>query len=520
MKKSRFLALILALAMLLSLGSFGTALAEEAPMEISLCFWDLVELNEDDPMLQKIEQDLGIKLTVLPMTWDNEIEMKLLWAASDSLPDIISTYTVEEDLARFYQWLQSGLTRSIPQALIDKYPTVKTFVDSNVAVQAVKAYTNEISFIPRPFSMKNTFLFDQGCGFYIRKDWLRNLGLEEPKTVDEFYTVLEAFTNNDPDQNGKNDTYGLVLTRGIPGAIFSWWGVELADWVVDEADGQLKPAYLTDAGLPAFEFLNKCYNEGLIDPEYATNSTAAAQQKFAQGSFGVYYKNVDDLSVYKQMMKQFGPAQGITSPAEVVDLVGVLNPIVANEGDQARWPAITDYSGSEISAKVSDEKLDKILELYEYLLTPEMQRLLRFGYEGKEYTIENDEVVPMINPETELPYDVAAIYPASRLYCLASWAIDTDIESNMIPQEIKDVSKVVRDAFNPIAKGTNLPIFVMSTPAKDALAIDTRSGYNDIVMTGGDVAEAMHDWQAESMEKGLTEAIAEVNAKADEMGLK
>jgi len=518
MKKTRILALVLALVMLLPLVSLSTAIAEE-PMEISLCFWDIVELTEDDPMLQKIQEDLNIKLTVMPMTWDNEIEMKLLWAASESLPDIVSTYTVEEDLSRFYSWLQSGLTRSIPQEMIDKYPTMKSIVENNVAVQAVKEYTGEISFIPRPFSMKNTFLFDQGCGLYIRKDWLQNLGLEMPTTIDEFYNVLDQFTNNDPDQNGKPDTYGLVFTRGIPGAFFSWWGVDLGDWIIDEKDGKYKPAYLTDVGLPAFEFLNKCYNEGLIDPEYTTNSTASSQQKFAQGAFGVYYRNVDDLSVYNQMMKQFGPAQGLTSAAEVVERVGILNPIVANAGDQARWPAITDYSGSEISAKVSDEKLDKILELYEYLLTPEIQRMLRFGFEGQEYTLEDGVVVPMVNPATELPYDIAAIYPASRLYCLASWSIDTDLESNVIPQEIKDVAKVVRDAFNPIATSVNLPIFVMSTPAKDALAIDTRSGFNDIVTGSGDVAEMLHAWQEEALAKGLTEAIEEVNAKIAELGI-
>ena len=50
-------------------------------------------------------------------------------------------------------------------------------------------------------------------GVTIRKDWLENLGLEEPKTIDEFYNVLKAFTKDDPDGNGKDDTYGLVASK-------------------------------------------------------------------------------------------------------------------------------------------------------------------------------------------------------------------------------------------------------------------------------------------------------------------
>ncbi|MBR1713386.1 MAG: hypothetical protein IJ717_00375 [Treponema sp.] len=45
-------------------------------------------------------------------------------------------------------------------------------------------------------------------GVLIRKDWLDKLGLSVPRTMDEYLDVMRAFTHNDPDGNGKNDTYG------------------------------------------------------------------------------------------------------------------------------------------------------------------------------------------------------------------------------------------------------------------------------------------------------------------------
>lgn len=46
-------------------------------------------------------------------------------------------------------------------------------------------------------------------GMIFRKDWLDQLGLQPPKSVDDIYTIAKAFTENDPDQNGKNDTFGI-----------------------------------------------------------------------------------------------------------------------------------------------------------------------------------------------------------------------------------------------------------------------------------------------------------------------
>ena len=52
----------------------------------------------------------------------------------------------------------------------------------------------------------------EGQVMLIRQDWLDSLGLEAPTTIDEFESVIAAFTNEDPDGNGKNDTYGFTFS--------------------------------------------------------------------------------------------------------------------------------------------------------------------------------------------------------------------------------------------------------------------------------------------------------------------
>ena len=50
---------------------------------------------------------------------------------------------------------------------------------------------------------------------YVRKDWLDRLGLEPPETLEEYYEVIRAFTLDDPDGNGVQDTIGLTLTSKL-----------------------------------------------------------------------------------------------------------------------------------------------------------------------------------------------------------------------------------------------------------------------------------------------------------------
>lgn len=50
----------------------------------------------------------------------------------------------------------------------------------------------------------------EGQVMVIRQDWLDNLGLKAPATLDEFEAVIRAFTEDDPDGNGKKDTYGFT----------------------------------------------------------------------------------------------------------------------------------------------------------------------------------------------------------------------------------------------------------------------------------------------------------------------
>ncbi|GLX67226.1 extracellular solute-binding protein [Paenibacillus glycanilyticus] len=117
----------------------------------------------------------------------------------------------------------------------------------------------------------------------IRQDWLDKLHLTMPKTTEEMYQVAKAFTEQDPDGNGKKDTYGLNMGPGL-GDIFG--GINLSNSYTDE-NGKLVRTW--DNFEEYIDFAKRLYDGGMIDKDYITdNNGAKANQDFLNGKTGMF----------------------------------------------------------------------------------------------------------------------------------------------------------------------------------------------------------------------------------------
>jgi putative aldouronate transport system substrate-binding protein len=127
--------------------------------------------------------------------------------------------------------------------------------------------------------------FQGGTLPIVRKDWLNKLHLQEPKTLDDYYKVLKAFTEQDPDGNGKKDTYGLT-TSGLYDiqGFMSAAGLKYR-YVIQ--DGKRTIPYASDAAIPMYEWFAKLTKEGIMDPNFVTNDTAKMRNLFLTDRVGM-----------------------------------------------------------------------------------------------------------------------------------------------------------------------------------------------------------------------------------------
>ncbi len=138
--------------------------------------------------------------------------------ASGDIPDVL--YVVGSQ--PMTTLIKSGMTADIGPLLDYLSPDVAAFFKDGIGKDALDSvtYDGKVTLLPTNI----TELINNSFPLFIRKDWLDNLGLELPETMEDFKQVALAFTQNDPDGNGKDDTYGLAL-MGQTNLLMDWGGL-------------------------------------------------------------------------------------------------------------------------------------------------------------------------------------------------------------------------------------------------------------------------------------------------------
>ena len=149
-----------------------------------------------------------------------------------------------------------------------------------------------------------------GYGLTLRGDWLERLGLDVPTTTDELYEVLKAFKEQDANGNGDpddeipfSDGYGSLNVL----AISFGCGYRMGDFDVDP-DGNLYFCCSSEQYRDFLRYVNKLYNEQLIDPEFATTDDDQVEAKEAQNIIGGRFMLwVDEIPFSEQMIQSADP---------------------------------------------------------------------------------------------------------------------------------------------------------------------------------------------------------------------
>lgn len=254
---------------------------------------------KDMPFFQKLEErtNVHIEWELYPGTTYNDKKNILL--AANELPDAFfgpNAFTID-DANKFGP---QGTVIPLDD-LIDKYaPNYKEVLKKSPIVNGLSTAFDGKKYTMGTVSEADTRNYpDQ---LFINKKWLDNLGLKVPTTIEEYYNVLKAFKDKDPNKNGKNDeipftfvnfnhingygsffgAFGRVDAHNFNGSSLDHFVVENGK-VVFTAD---KPEYKT-----AINYLSRFFKEGLFDKEGFTQDPKQYQAKLQDpvGVVGSYY---------------------------------------------------------------------------------------------------------------------------------------------------------------------------------------------------------------------------------------
>ena len=151
-------------------------------------------------------KNLGINIQTTLLGGDGgnyNTKLRLALTGSEKLPDVLPVYdtTLENDL------IQSGRVKDVTE-------DIKQYMPERLK-EIYKQYPNTFNPViqdGKVYGMAISPVLTEGEVILIRQDWLDKLKLKAPTNIDEFEKVIAAFTNDDPDGDHKQDTYGFTFS--------------------------------------------------------------------------------------------------------------------------------------------------------------------------------------------------------------------------------------------------------------------------------------------------------------------
>ena len=255
--------------------------------------------------------------------------------------------------------------------------------------------------------------YGNGCVTYVKKAWLDAVGInaEDVKTYDDYYNMLLAFHNGDPDGNGVDgDTYGVVAA-GFVGNEAPYINYLPEFWqdaypaIVQGEDGTWYDGFQSEETKAALLRLQQAYTDGAIDPETLTASTKIAREKWFSndqtGSSGVFtywagswYQTLTDNLVKNDVDSELVQ---LTPIAEIKDTVGgYLN------REAPVWVIIDDGDGDNSREQaIFDTLIETMMD------GDKVQTLWTYGAEGVHWSTEAETFTINAGTDKEKTYEYA-----------------------------------------------------------------------------------------------------------------
>ncbi|MDQ0920935.1 extracellular solute-binding protein [Paenibacillus sp. V4I5] len=416
--------------------------------------------------VKKLNEKLNVnlKLSWIPSAQISEKLNALL--ASRDLPDVLFIEDFNSTPA-FLNAIDQGAFWELTD-YVKNYP--------NLAKYPENVYKNA-SLKGKLYSLPRVRPLDGHESLLIRKDWLDKLGLQPPKTMDELYNVLEAFAKKDPDGNGTADTYGAVFP-GSPGPssyLLSLFGTG-TKW--KEENGGLTPYWWTPQAKEALINWNKVYKTGGILPDFPVLKTAQIKDMLVQGKAGLAIANVVDAYKYNVELQKTNPK---------ANLVAFELPKAAD--GKAYYEQASGFYGQFLINKksVDEDKLKKILEVYDYTASLEGYNLAVYGIQDVDYKLKPDGFVEQTEEGKKKGYS------GDTTGQWVTGTFDKYLRAKVsgIPNDVFEANKKLVDSISSIPDPTYG--LMNSTPFKEKGA-DWNKKLNDMLVNVIIGKNSIEDW--------------------------
>lgn len=193
------------------------------------------------------------------------------------------------------------LEELVENDLIEDLTEVYKSCASDKIQEMYESYGKELlasgTFDGKLFALPETAIDDGSQLLWLRRDWMEQLGVKEPKTLDEALSVIRAFQENRMGAEEGEDPVGLVCDPGLVGtvstsysvdSVFEMFGAYPQQWIKN-ADGEIVYGSLTEETKEALGYLRELYKQGILDPDFALRAQNNIRDLVVNGKCGAFF---------------------------------------------------------------------------------------------------------------------------------------------------------------------------------------------------------------------------------------
>ncbi|MDR2103144.1 MAG: extracellular solute-binding protein [Treponema sp.] len=472
------------------------------------------DYNKGDEWVKRWTDTFNITWNLTPLTWDNWNERLRIWINSGDAPDM---FVLNYNHGEAVNYAEQGMVKRLPDNWKTKYPNLaKASTDSPLG-QMAEELLGGTYYLYRPiFSLNRpSKKLSNHMSLYIRKDWGQAAGYP-PKPLMKLSEIVEygrRVKAADPGKIGPGFA-PIMIRSGNLGALVhynSTYAGAGTDPFYKGRDGKYHWGAADPETLEALKILNTAYREGILDREFYTiqdpddtasfHSTGRSAVTTAEGMAA-------QMNRFARDMKQ---NLGLNF-ADAVEMVTVLG-----EDGYTHHTPLTNYWGViAFSPDIDEEKLDRILQMFDYSCTEQGQLEIRCGIETKDWKLEpNREITSFLGAERDFN-QVYAVHPVyGNMMILSDDFQFRNPGFELVYREKAKEMYLLREQHSTEASFPSEPdwnVVLHSSRALNLASMVYADEYSALIVKPGDIEANWRAWVREKMAL-IQPVLDELNAK-------
>lgn len=506
-------------------------------MTITIGYPAADETWTNDEYYRYIADKFNVDIEFQTLSADSASEKARIWISSGSMPDVVLTTSFSMD--EYSKYAEQGMIRPLPEGWAERYPNVGFGMEMTGLMSELEAlHDGEIYALVRPqdafkdyigefreaykngedleaMMSQEKYMGIDGYGFAYRKDWAEKLGIETDTIMkyDDFMEMAKKFKEADLGSVGASNVVGIAADYTEAPNFFVTIFNSSYNYFHKDENGKYVCGYLEDSTAKGVKEYAQAYRDGILAPDFYTIKAQDLDSIFCSQRSGIIFPRAG-VHQLRKLNSDFEKANPGLKAKDCIDVCWV----VAEDGKVHGRERTNYYGLYYFNPELSDEKMEKILELVNYCSSIEGGPQVRLGVPEVDYTVDENgeyQILREANEEGVLE-TLDKKYPSYEFFRyflnpFFDYSVDTDPYAMELSTKLMKAKREYE--LSVLERDVKRSFYVADDYVKFNAAHDANGMLAEVVVSDGDIEKNWEkkrkeiEKEAKSVVKNMNDAL-------------